>query len=102
MNTTLTPPHVLAKMLLRTHDTDSQARAARGRLAAHLDRQANYGGATDMISMQLAASVAEFQAKRNACAEMCLHVGASQAQVDLALGGDDNAFYDLYDALRAN
>src|SRR5690606_37227676 len=100
MNPTLTPPHVLAKMLLRTHDTANQARAALARLRAHLARQADYGGTTDTISMQLAASVAEFQAKRNACADMCLVIGASQAQVDLALRDDDDAFYDLYDAMR--
>lgn len=102
MNTTTIPPHVAARMLMRTRDTAAQARAVRNHLQAHLDRQVNYGGATDMISAQLAASVTEFQAKRNACADMCLYIGIPQAQVDLALGGDDDTFYDLYDALRAN
>lgn len=94
------PRRMIAKALLRTHDTASQARAALTQLRAHLARQADCGGTTDTVSMQLAASVAEFQAKRNACADMCLVIGASQAQVNLALGEDTDAFYDLYDAMR--
>lgn len=94
------PRRMIAKALLRTHDTANQARAALTRLRAHLGNIDTFSGPTDMISTQLAASVAELQAKRNACADMCLVIGASQAQVDLALGDDSDAFYDLYDAMR--
>lgn len=98
----MNPRQMLAKALMRTHDTAGLAASAASQLQVHLEHARQHGSATATISMQLAASVAEAQARRNAHAEMCIAIGATQAQVDLALGGDTDAFYELFDALRAN
>lgn len=92
---------MLAKALDRTHASSDYASAVAAQLRSHIEHMIEHGGSTGTVSAHLTAALSEAQAKRNANADMCLLIGATQEQVDIALGADDDAFYDMFDALRA-